>query len=183
LRETPTYRQPVGENGLWGPFEIETDVPYEFRLMPNGEQIVHHFYRPISHENHFMRLRAKPTEGLAGQLLASIPFENQNSLSLVTYSKASALRSGRDSLTIDGEELLTNERASKEDTIVAMFHFDYDEDLQSGDDPNIFSFFPYFLGATDHYWDSSIETPLSINLNGNLLNIPRYGDGILLITL
>ena len=177
------YTQPIGENGLWGPIEVDPNRYYEFRLQPDGEQTIHHFYLPLAHENRFMRLRAKPIEGLAGQLLSGIPFENTGSLSVVTYSNANALIHERDSLVIEGEEIITEARGAKENTLVAMFHFDDQEDEQSGSDPNTFSFFPYFLGATDHYWASDEAPSLSIRLNGNQLNVPRYGEGILLITL
>ena len=176
-------KQNIGENGLFGPFLLDPQAYYEFRLLPDGEQTIHHFFTPLQHNHRFMRLRAKPEDGLAAQLLSSIPFENTDSLSLVTYSKSKGLIHERDSLVIEGEEILTPDRAAAENTIIAMFHFDNLEDNQSGEDPSTFSFFPYFLGATDHFWKSDAAGTLHIELNETKINIPRYGTGILLTTL
>ena len=43
---------------------------------------------------------------------------------MVTFSSQQTLIHDRDSLVLEGEELITQERATAEDSMIAIFHYD-----------------------------------------------------------
>ena len=45
---------------------------------------------------------------------------------MVTFSSQQTLIHDRDSLVLEGEELITQERATAEDSMIAIFHYDAD---------------------------------------------------------
>ena len=91
--------------------------------MENPSVPVRHFYAPFEHSSRSVRLRAIPDVGLAATILMAVPFEDESTVNMVTFFKQQSVFSGRDSFVIDGEELLTEDRAAADDTIIAMFHF------------------------------------------------------------
>ena len=81
----------------------------------------------------------------------------------------------RDSLTINGQELLTEDRANPEDNIIAMFHYDANQDGIEGDDPSQFSAFP-FMAATDNVFSTSNES-VEVSFNGKAIRAPSIAEG------
>ena len=88
----------------------------------------------------------------------------------------------RDSLTIDGEEILTSEHANAEETLIALSHYDADTAQVEGDDPSIFSFIP-FLGATDRFWAADESNSIHVSFNDKSIHVPSRGEGVLITLL
>jgi len=178
LNDKPESQMTVGEEGLWGPLSVQVNQPYELRLLPEDGLEIRHYYSGFNHDDYIVRLRGMPTEGLTATLLATIPLRDDTT-NLISFSSRQAMIADRDSLTINGVEFATPERASVEKTLIALFHYDANEDQIDGEDPSLFNSFPY-LGASDTYWPSDEESSLQINLNGRNLAIPQIGPGIAL---
>lgn len=177
--ENAYARTVVGEHGVWGPLHLNANERAEIRVIQPSGMIIRHFYPAFQHSNRLIRLRGLPTEGFAANLLSQIPFEDESTVSLVTFSKSQSMVYGRDSLRIEGEEMVTSERAAAEDTIIAMFHFDNGVDQQQNEDPDIFGLFPY-MAATDLFIPADESQTISVNFNGEALVVPRYGKGVIL---
>ena len=86
---------------------------------------------------------------------------------------------GRDSLTLNGQELLNEETASAENTSIALFVFDIDGDNETGGRSPLFEMFP-FLAAIDQPLPVSDTQPIELNYNGRKLVLPSEPatDGI-----
>ena len=119
-----------------------------------------------------IRLRGVPEEGLAAQMLSSIPLEDTNSVRMVTFSSQQTLIHDRDSLVLEGEELITQERATAEDSMIAIFHYDANSDTSSDGDVALFQAFP-FLAGLDQYFATSEEEPLSLIFQDLEILVPR----------
>ena len=179
LSEAPDYQFTTGEYGLWGPLPTSSIDLWEIALLENPSIPVRHFYAPFEHSSRSVRLRAIPDEGLAATILAAVPFEDQETVNMVTFFKQQSVFSGRDSFVIDGEELLTEERAAADDTIIAMFHFDSGSDGISGDDPVQFGSFP-FMAGTDSVWEANEQDHFEVEFNGDSRVLPKWGSGVVL---
>ena len=179
LNEIPDYRFTTGEHGLWGPLPTSTIELWEITLLEDPSTPVRHFYAPFEHSSHSVRLRAIPDEGLAATILTAVPFEDQETVNMVTFFKQQSVFSGRDSFVIDGVELLTEERAAADDTIIAMFHFDSGSDGISGNDPVQFGSFP-FMAGTDSVWVANAQDHFEVQFNGQNRLLPKWGNGVVL---
>ena len=67
-------------------------------------------------------------------MLSSIPLEDTSSVRMVTFSSQQTLIYDRDSLVLEGEELIIQERATPEDSMIAIFHYDANSDMSSDGD-------------------------------------------------
>ena len=179
LSVEPIYTQRIGEAGFIGPFSLQNEQQYELRLIPDKGPIIHHFFSSFDHDTRFLRMRSLPDEGIAAQVLSSLPLEEDTSVALVNYSAHSGMIVDRDHLLIDGEEQLNEARANPENNTIALFHTDINEDQINGEDPSSFALFP-FLAGSDTYWEPDTQQSISVSFNGSTLHVPRYGEGILL---
>ena len=179
LNDIPDYRFTTGEHGLWGPLSTSATDLWEITLLENPSIPVRHFYAPFEHSDHTIRLRAIPDDGLAATILAAVPFDDQENVNMVTFFKQQSVFSGRDSFVIDGMELLTEERAAADDTIIAMFHFDSGSDGISGDDPVQFGSFP-FMAGTDSVWTANEQDHFTVQFNEQSRVLPKWGNGVVL---
>ena len=159
---------------MWGPLPTSATELWEISLLENPSIPVRHFYAPFDYSRHSVRLRAIPDDGLAATILAAVPFGDESTVNMVTFFKQQSVFSGRDSFVIDGEELLTEERAAADDTIIAMFHFDSGSDGVSGDDPVQFGSFP-FMAGTDSVWEADAQDHFEVQFNGQSRVLPKCG--------
>ena len=179
LGEEPDFLFTTGEYGLWGPLPTSVSELWEITLLEDPEIPVRHFYAPFEQSSHSVRLRGIPTEGLAATILAAVPFEDQETVNMVTFFKQQSVFAERDSLIIDGAEMVTAERASAADTIIAMFHFDSGSDGVSGDDPVQFGSFP-FMAGTDSAWTANEQEHFTAQFNQQNRVLPKWGNGVVL---
>ena len=89
----------------------------------------------------------------------------------------------KDSLTVDGVEVLNADTADPADTTIALFLYDEDEDGASSLEPNgLFASFP-FLAGLDMALSSKADT-ISIQLNDRMLIVPALpsdSDGVTVV--
>ena len=147
--DEPVLDIAIEEDGHWGPVRAEPGVPYEFEVAgPDADDIsVSYFRRGFEASDPLVYLRTLPAPGsIAGALLALIPFEHEAPM-LAVFSASSGMIAGVHSLTVDGIEVLTDETAAAEDTTIALFLFDDDEDLESDlTVPPLLATFPFLSG-------------------------------------
>ena len=108
-------------------------------------------------------------------LLSLLPLDGE-SVPLVIYNARSAFMVGRDSLTLDGVELLTEASAAPENTSIALFVFDIDRDGESGGSSPLFDMFP-FLAAVDLPILPDAGEAMSLVFNGRTILLPRDPPG------
>lgn len=180
--DEPLYQTQTNNFGLFGPIPVESDTTYEICLDKSNEPIVCHLFPYFENTSSVIRLRGVPEEGLAAQMLSSIPLEDTNSVRMVTFSSQQTLIHDRDSLILEGEELITQERATAEDSMIAIFHYDANSDTTSDGDVALFQAFP-FLAGLDQYFATSEEEPLSLIFQDLEILVPRRENEVMLIQL
>ena len=179
LNPDPDFRFTTGEYGLWGPLPTSATELWEISLLEDPQIPVRHFYAPFENPTHSVRLRGIPEDGLAATILAAVPFEDQETVNMVTFFKQQSVFAERDSLVIDGVEMITSERAPAADTVIAMFHFDSGSDGVAGTDPIQFGTFP-FMAGTDSVWEANEQEHFTVQFNQQNRVLPKWGNGVVL---
>lgn len=171
LEGEPTAEFDVDENGDWGPLEAEPGAYYEFRVMraEEGARPVHYYREPFPASNDLVYLRTLPTGGSAAAfLLGAVPFEDDHAV-LVNFNANVPILAGRDSLTVNGTEVATEEVASAGQTTIALFFYDDDEDQASDWEPiSVFSAFPFIAGL-DAFFPADADATIEVVYNGRTL--------------
>ena len=88
--------------------------------------------------------------------------------------RAARISLGRDSLKLDGQELLTETNASAAKTTIALFIFDVNDDDEPDGSAPLFDTFP-FLAAVDKVIEDASDTLMNLNFNGQTLVLPKSG--------
>ena len=171
IEEHPSITASSNDEGLFGPLPLVRNTYYEICLQAQEGPETCHYLMPQEKPTQQLRLRALPDEGFASALLSGLPLESEESMTLVSFSRATAMIAGRDSYLMGETELLTEARANADETLIALFHYDNNEDLTAGEDPSLFGAFP-FLGAVDQPLERT-GAPIELSYNGNQLWIPR----------
>ena len=179
---TPLFVTQSNQFGLFGPIPVNPETTYEICLKKTNEPSICHLFPYFDSSSSVLRLRGVPEEGLAANLLSSIPLENTSSVRFVTFSSQQALIYGRDSLVLEGEELILEERAAPEDSLIAIFHYDANSDEISDGDVPLFQAFP-FLSGLDQYFSTGISDPLHLSFQDLDILIPRREHEVMLIQL
>lgn len=164
-------------NGEFVVKDLEADQFYEWvpKLSdPNARKV--RYYTPILKTTQpRLYLRTFPGEGsLASILVRQLPQNNEQS-SLVIFNAHRAFLADKDQLSLDGTNILTQEVASAEDTAIALFIFDINEDGQMDGRIPLFDGFP-FLSVVDYPISARENESLNINYNGLELNIPKHAS-------
>ena len=168
------------ESDLNGNFTIstlETNSYYEWVPNlndPSAPKV--RYFTPILQQNQFyLYLRTFPGEGsLASILVRQLP-QTESQTSLVLFNAHRAFLTDQDDLTLDGDPILNQEVASAEDTAIALFIFDINEDGETDGRLPLFEGFP-FLSAVDYPIQSQETGSLNINYNGLELNVPKVAS-------
>jgi len=170
--------------GAWGPVALPAGTPVHYRVTPDdGTRSVNYFREPMNTTDPMVYIRTLPSgDGLASILLSGLPFNDDHSI-IVVFSASRALDVNKDSLTINGVEVLNTDTASPSNTTIALFLYDQDEDGSSSYEPNeLFASFP-FLAGLDMVLDAKAET-IPIQLNDRILNVPALpsdSDGVTVV--
>ncbi len=164
------------EDGSWGPVELNPGEHYEFFVTPVGDAAVpiHYYREPFVRSNTLVYLRTLPDPtSLAGILLAGLPFADDATI-LVNFTSSTGILVDRDSLTIGGIEMSTEELASADQTTIALFLYDTngngESDATTAPD---FAAFP-FLNGFDQYLPADPTQSIEVNLNGRILHAPLW---------
>ena len=161
-------------SGAWGPFEADPNSHYEFLVEVTGERPLHYYREAFESSDHLVYLRTIPPPiTLAGILLAGIPSNDDQSV-MAVFSSSRAVIHGRDELHIDTEELSTPVLASADQTTIAFFIYDADEDGASSFGViDQFADFP-FISGIDIYYPTTDPVSIEIQLDERELFVPNW---------
>ena len=126
-------------------------------------------------ESHFYLRTLPDPSSLAGILLSQFHQSSEKAI-LVIYNSSGSFLYGRDSLTLNGQELLDEENASADNTTIALFIFDVNDDGEDGSVSPLFAMFP-FLSAIDLAITEADDETLVLKHNGREIKVPRDGRG------
>lgn len=177
----PAQHFEVDARGAWGPLVADGETRFEFvGKSPDPAAIdVRHFFETFSGDKALTYVRGFPGPGsLAGALTVLLP-KTETQSTLVIYNGRGSFLAGRDTLTLNGQELLNEQTAPAENTSIALFVFDIGGDDATGGRSPIFDMFP-FLAAVDQPLPVSDTTPIELNYNGRKIVLPSEPaiDGI-----
>ncbi|MFH2009201.1 MAG: alpha/beta fold hydrolase [bacterium] len=185
LSEQPQESFVAEDDGWWGYFPARPDTFYELYIVgPEPEDIPIHYYRePFVRSNPLVYLRTMPGEySLAGLLLGGVPYSDDAAV-LVNFTSSTGILYGQDSLTVNGVELATEELAQPEDTTIAMFLYDDNENGMSDEAPiPIFNSIA-FLNGMDLFFQAVTPDSITVDYNGRRLNVPNWpsaSDGVII---
>ncbi len=182
--DTPEASATSDVNGDYGPVALRGSINYEFEVIPSdGSRKVHYFREAFVRSSELVYLRTIPTGGLGGVLLGSLPSDDNQTV-LAFYSGSKAVINGRDVLSVDGNVLSTPEFTAPENSTIAMFYYD-GNDNQTSDLTDIggsWALVPTFLAAVDMYIPTSSPSSVTIDLNGKTITVPNLKsetDGVI----
>lgn len=187
LHEKPDFEFTTKDDGAWGPFVAKPDSRYEFFQPDAGEPRAsgdvrpQHTYRgPFKRSTHLMYLKALPKAGsYANSLIAGKVAYTDEQTGLILQNSHRAMISpadpasthGKDSLTINGSEVLTADVAPEKLQLIALFVFDNRQEPLSRI-TSVGSLF--FLSAVDLSLPVSESAPVMVIYDGVTVNVPRW---------
>lgn len=134
--------------------------------------LVRYFTPALTQDDPLLYLRAFPGPGTLASILVNQLPRDEAQTSLVVFNAHKAFLTGRDSLTLNGQELLSPDVAAAEDTAIALFIFDVNADGEPGGTISLFENFP-FLSVIDVPLPSEGEGGITLNFNGQEIVLPR----------
>lgn len=153
---------------------LKANTYYEWvpNLTDSESPKVRYFTPKLKQDQGYLYLRTFPGEGsLASILVRQLP-QSETQSSLVIFNAHRAFLAEQDQLTLDGTNILSPEVASAENTTIALFVFDINEDGQTDGRLPLFEGFP-FLSVVDYPIEAEANTSLNIAYNGVELNVPK----------
>jgi len=153
--------------GYWAAPDIRPNVPVELVVRaPDSARPVHYFREGFSRSNSLVYLRTLPKPGtMVSILLASLPKATEQSV-INVFSSGQAVISGRDSLSVDGIPISTEQHAAAEKTAISFFLYDGNSNKKSDLTPiGMFGRFPFMAGV-DIFFNPKKSKPVTLLFNG-----------------
>lgn len=187
LREEPDFEFVTGPDGSWGPFTAKPGARYEFLEPEAGEPPApgepgrpQHVYRgPFRRSTHLMYLKAVPLPDTyaASTFVGKIPYTDSLTGFIAMHTHRAMISQddpgghGSDSLTVNGDEVLTAEVAPESLHLIGLFAFD------NGQEPltrimEVGSMF--FVSAVNVSLPTSDPSPLELVFNQTTVHVPRW---------
>lgn len=176
VRRTPDFTFNIKEDNNWGPIQVKSNTNYEFKVSTgkNGDRPVHYYREAFSRDNKNVLIRFYPPSGsLASLFLSGLPNSDEQA-AMTFFSASQAVITGRDQLSVNGNELANNQLASAANTTIAMFLYDDNKNKISDLNPiRSFSAFP-FLAGVDLFFKLNEGDYSTFKMNGRTLNVPNW---------
>ena len=168
---SPNHTVKSNSKGLWGPVNLSKSKNHVFEVNTNipGDRKLFYYREAFKADNSLVYLRTfPPANTLPGLLLSNIP-ENDEQAVVIVFTANQAVVAGRDNLIVDNTTLSIPEFASAEQTSIAFFLYDgnnnQETDLES---VGLFEQAP-FLAGVDMFFQT--ETPNQIECSFNQRSI------------
>ena len=116
----------IGDDGKFGPWEAKPDVAYEFKLIaPTGDKRKprHAYLKPFVRSDRLLRFNFESMDPVASATGKKVNYNDHHSV-IVARRRQKAFLFGRDSLTIDGFEALSEENAKARNVVCALYLYD-----------------------------------------------------------
>lgn len=165
----------LDEKGTWGPLEVRADTYYEFELTNSDPafRTLHYYREPFTRSQDLVYFRVfPPASSLVGQLLSSLPSDDEQSV-VAVFTSSRAVIVGRDELYIENDELSTAAFANPRQSTIAMFLYDNGDGNTSLTAHPQFSFFP-FLKAADVFIPTETRESVTLRFNGRELYVRNW---------
>jgi hypothetical protein len=171
---TATYY--IDEQGNWGPFLIRTNQHYEIELVPadSKERKISYFFEPFKKEDRHIYLRGFPQGNMISMMLGSIPSTEEQSV-LVIYSSQKAMIAGRDSVTVNGISISSEELTPASKTVISSFIYEDGDGVSSGQMIKQLKMAP-FIGGVDISLPVSSKEVNTVYYNGRVLHLPSVSS-------
>ncbi len=187
IDDSPNFSTITDENGSFEPIEILKNKHYEFEVISaiSDDRVVHYYREPFLRSDYLVYLRTIPSSvSLASILLSGLPSDDTQSV-LAFYSSSKAVISGRDNLLVNNIELSTPDFCSAENTTIAMFYYDGNNNQTSdiADIGGVWAAVPVFLAAVDFFFPTENDESITVNFNGRQLVMPNFqsaSEGIMI---
>ncbi len=178
-RDEPVATLDVAEDGSVGPFAAKRHQMYEFKIIapPGDSRLSQHQYRmPFVRTDLLLRFLF-PSLGLSSIVSDSVTLGEEHAALIVRYTRG-GFWSDRDSLQIDGHEVLTDALADRSLSTVALFLFDDNSNGRTdGGVIPAYEWLPFLMG-TDVFMQAStpafIEVTADLNYRQATLKIPNW---------
>lgn len=177
LRTLPDALLRSDSHGYWGPFEASPHAYYEFNCIDPLEfwPDLHYYREPFlrSNDKVYFRVYPSPTTTLGEQFM-NLPLDDSiASFSWININQS--VVSGRDTFTVNGQDLATPEMADAEATLLVIVFGDVNENGVSDNEPagglysrlKYFKFFDLLVGTESR---QSIE----FVFNGRKMAVPNW---------
>lgn len=176
--------EPAGEFtsdafGAWGPFEAEPDTHYEFEIRDEAGRwpAVRYYREPFLRSSRLVHFRVLPDfESAFGIPFRLLPLLGER-VTFATLNLNRAAIAGRDTFTVNGIDLGTDEVTPAEQSVLAAVFADlnFNEATDGPILPGIVGLFPFFT-IYDLYANPGAGDPIPIEFNGRVLTI-RGNEG------
>jgi pimeloyl-ACP methyl ester carboxylesterase len=179
-RGTPAQTVTTDAEGRFR-IELRRGIRYEFRQRAaDGTLLGYVYYAPFKRSNYLARLLSESQNPIVRRATSDAIVRAEGHAVMVARYLGGVLRSDwGNSLTIDGEEILTSENAGRSSSVTGLFMFDANLNKRSdlGRAYNV-----SFLWGTDVFIDSSTPRWLDVkwrNEEGNTaeLRVPNWDSG------
>ena len=125
-RGAPIKNYELGPDGKFGPFEVKRGKYYEFKLTPppgDMRKPRHAYMLPFKRSDRLVRLNFETTDATASATGKLVNYDNAHSV-LVVRKRQGAFLFGRDSLKIDGFEVINEVNAKQRMVVVGLYLYD-----------------------------------------------------------
>jgi hypothetical protein len=171
---TATYF--IDEKGNWGPFLIRTNQHYEIELVPadEKERKISYYFEPFKKEDRHIYLRGLPQGNMISVMLGAIPSRDDQSV-LVVYSSQKAMIAGRDSVTVNGLPVSSEELTPASKTVISSFIYEDGDGISSGKMIKQLKMAP-FIGGVDISLPVLSKEVNTVYYNGRVLYLPSVAS-------
>jgi len=162
------------EDGRWGVFDVKKDAFYEIYFKTKEGEQYHYYRQPFLRSQHAVYVRGLGAgAGMVGSLLSQIARYSDAYSVLVMFSSNQAIYYGRDTASIEGFSLSTSEISPPEQTSLAFFFGDENQNGVSDFTRGPLSAIP-FLEDIDYFIPADEERSVRFEFNGKFLYVPNW---------
>lgn len=165
--------EPDSVTGAWGPIRYKPNQRYEVFGEDGTGTMGHIYYEPFRISTNLVYVKSVPAAGATALVLHQAPTDD--AMEIVVMRLGGAMLAGEDSLTVNGQEVLTEDTANAANTTVAIFIRDENNNQQSDltPIPGVLASLPFIAGI-DLYVPAGGGDTVEISLNGNSYKVPTW---------
>lgn len=175
---SPTQKIWTDSKGNWGGFIAKPATYYMFKVIPSdpNDRTILYYREPFIRSNKAVYLRTiPPPSSLGGILLGGLPNDDAQTV-LGIFTANQAVINGRDKLSQDGFDLSSVAFASAQQSTIAYFLYDDNNNQLSENTPiGLFASFPFLEGA-DRYLPTQPKKTIHLEFNGRKLHVPNLSS-------
>jgi pimeloyl-ACP methyl ester carboxylesterase len=186
-RGKPVQTGNIGQDGNFGPWQVEPGISYEFKLTPPANDTTrrpsHAYVLPFKRSNQLLRFGFESKDPVAGATAAQVNRDPSFSV-VVPRSLQKAFLFDRDSLKVAGKEIVTkdttwNTMTDHSRITVAYYLFDKSltmggygpGDMNSSGEP-IFN--SSFVSSADLFMPTAEPEWIDVVFNGTTMKVPNW---------